>query len=91
MFVSELTIRSWINTEENQRRKLECNDIAAAITKTVRLGRCCSPHHPLHLSPLFCSQIAAPPHQRERGLFMDASVGLPVGNESGVYFRGGHR
>lgn len=34
MFILELTLRSWIHTEENKRRTLQRNDIAAAITKT---------------------------------------------------------
>ena len=34
MFVPELTLRSWIHSEENKRRTLQRNDIAAAITKT---------------------------------------------------------
>lgn len=34
MFILELTLRSWINTEENKRRTLQKNDIAAAITRT---------------------------------------------------------
>ncbi|KAF7151209.1 hypothetical protein RHSIM_Rhsim02G0020800 [Rhododendron simsii] len=34
MFILELTLRSWNHTEENKRRTLQKNDIAAAITKT---------------------------------------------------------
>ncbi|KAK4283668.1 hypothetical protein QN277_000595 [Acacia crassicarpa] len=34
MFILELTLRSWISAEENKRRTLQKNDIAAAITKT---------------------------------------------------------
>ncbi|XP_074592735.1 nuclear transcription factor Y subunit C-4-like [Curcuma longa] len=34
MFLLELTLRSWIHTEENKRRTLQKNDIAAAITRT---------------------------------------------------------
>lgn len=34
MFILELTLRSWIHTEENKRRTLQKNDIAAAITRT---------------------------------------------------------
>ncbi|KAK1387921.1 Nuclear transcription factor Y subunit C-9 [Heracleum sosnowskyi] len=34
MFVMELTKRSWLHTEENKRRTLQKNDIAAAISKT---------------------------------------------------------
>ena len=34
MFVLELTLRSWMHTEENKRRTLQRNDIAAAITRT---------------------------------------------------------
>ncbi|RZR95105.1 hypothetical protein BHM03_00023921 [Ensete ventricosum] len=32
MFILELTLRSWIQTEENKRRTLQKNDITAAIT-----------------------------------------------------------
>ncbi|KAF8399970.1 hypothetical protein HHK36_015842 [Tetracentron sinense] len=34
LFVLELTIRSWLHAEENKRRTLQKNDIAAAITRT---------------------------------------------------------
>ncbi|XP_051135297.1 nuclear transcription factor Y subunit C-2 [Andrographis paniculata] len=34
MFILELTLRSWIHTEENKRRTLQKNDIAAAIART---------------------------------------------------------
>ncbi|XP_045796582.1 nuclear transcription factor Y subunit C-3-like [Trifolium pratense] len=34
LFISELTLRSWNHTEENKRRTLQKNDIAAAITRT---------------------------------------------------------
>lgn len=34
MFILELTMRSWNHTEENKRRTLQKNDIAAAITGT---------------------------------------------------------
>lgn len=34
MFILELTLRSWIHSEENKRRTLQRNDIAAAITRT---------------------------------------------------------
>ncbi|KAA8536884.1 hypothetical protein F0562_029362 [Nyssa sinensis] len=34
MFISELTLRSWNHSEENKRRTLQKNDIAAAITRT---------------------------------------------------------
>ncbi|EDV23540.1 uncharacterized protein TRIADDRAFT_28000, partial [Trichoplax adhaerens] len=33
MFVSELTLRAWVHTEDNKRRTLQKNDIAMAITK----------------------------------------------------------
>jgi nuclear transcription factor Y gamma len=33
MFILELTLRSWIHTEENKRRTLQRNDIAGAITR----------------------------------------------------------
>ncbi|CAN8311697.1 unnamed protein product [Cochlearia groenlandica] len=34
MFILELTLRSWNHTEENKRRTLQKNDIAAAVTST---------------------------------------------------------
>jgi nuclear transcription factor Y gamma len=34
MFILELTLRSWIHTEENKRRTLQKNDITVAITRT---------------------------------------------------------
>ncbi|PHT46325.1 Nuclear transcription factor Y subunit C-4 [Capsicum baccatum] len=34
MFIQELTLRSWIHSEENKRRTLQKNDIAAAISRT---------------------------------------------------------
>ncbi|RLN12867.1 nuclear transcription factor Y subunit C-2 [Panicum miliaceum] len=34
VFILELTLRSWMHTEENNRRTLQKNDFAAAITKT---------------------------------------------------------
>lgn len=34
MFILELTLRAWNHTEENRRRTLQKNDIAAAITRT---------------------------------------------------------
>eukprot|EP01103_Thecamoeba_quadrilineata_P004835 TRINITY_DN14716_c0_g1_i1.p1 TRINITY_DN14716_c0_g1~~TRINITY_DN14716_c0_g1_i1.p1 ORF type:complete len:274 (-),score=83.02 TRINITY_DN14716_c0_g1_i1:196-981(-) len=34
MFILELTLRSWIHTEENKRKTLQRNDIAMAVTKT---------------------------------------------------------
>merc|ERR1719309_1030827 len=33
MFIHELTMRSWMHTEDNKRRTLQRNDIAMAITK----------------------------------------------------------
>lgn len=34
MFILELTLRAWNHSEENKRRTLQRNDIAAAITRT---------------------------------------------------------
>ncbi|VAI92282.1 nuclear transcription factor Y subunit C-4-like [Triticum dicoccoides] len=34
IFILELTLRSWMHTEENKRRTLQKNDIAAAISRT---------------------------------------------------------
>lgn len=33
IFIHELTLRSWVHTEDNRRRTLQRNDIAMAITK----------------------------------------------------------
>ncbi|CAH1255155.1 NFYC [Branchiostoma lanceolatum] len=33
IFISELTLRAWVHTEDNKRRTLQRNDIAMAITK----------------------------------------------------------
>merc|ERR1719187_902653 len=33
IFISELTLRAWIHTEDNKRRTLQRNDIAMAISK----------------------------------------------------------
>ena len=33
MFVSELSLRAWIHTEENKRRTLQKNDISQAVSK----------------------------------------------------------
>ncbi|KAH7645278.1 uncharacterized protein LOC124494879 isoform X2 [Dermatophagoides farinae] len=33
MFIAELSLRAWINTEENKRRTLQRNDISTAISK----------------------------------------------------------
>lgn len=34
LFILELTIRSWLHAEENKRRTLQKNDVAAAIART---------------------------------------------------------
>jgi len=34
MFILELTLRSWIHTEDNKRKTLQKNDIAMAVSKT---------------------------------------------------------
>ncbi|PHU15583.1 Nuclear transcription factor Y subunit C-4 [Capsicum chinense] len=34
IFIQELTLRSWLHAEENKRRTLQQNDIAAAISRT---------------------------------------------------------
>merc|ERR1711868_284967 len=33
IFITELTLRAWIHTEDSKRRTLQRNDIAMAITK----------------------------------------------------------
>jgi histone H3/H4 len=47
MFILELTLRSWIHSEENKRRTLQRNDIAAAITKTDIFDFLVGPLHTL--------------------------------------------
>lgn len=52
MFILELTLRSWNHSEENKRRTLQRNDIAAAITRTDIfdfLVRACTWAHLLHV------------------------------------------
>ena len=55
MFILELTLRSWNHSEENKRRTLQRNDIAAAITRTdifdflVR-ALTCAPHSAFQLT-----------------------------------------
>mmetsp|Transcript_12662 Transcript_12662/g.33028 ORF Transcript_12662/g.33028 Transcript_12662/m.33028 type:complete len:340 (-) Transcript_12662:181-1200(-) len=34
LFINELTLRSWLHTQENKRRTLQRNDIAMAVTKS---------------------------------------------------------
>ncbi|XP_027343017.1 nuclear transcription factor Y subunit C-2-like [Abrus precatorius] len=34
IFIKELTLRSWVNAEENKRRTLQRNDIATAVTRS---------------------------------------------------------
>jgi histone H3/H4 len=33
MFILELTLRSWMHAEENKRRTMQRNDVAAAIVR----------------------------------------------------------
>lgn len=64
MFILELTLRSWIHTEENKRRTLQKNDIAAAITRTDIFD--------------FLVDIVPRDELKEEGLGV-ARAGLPVG------------
>lgn len=64
MFILELTLRSWIHTEENKRRTLQKNDIAAAITRTDIFD--------------FLVDIVPRDELKEEGLGMPRA-GLPVG------------
>lgn len=55
MFILELTLRSWNHSEENKRRTLQRNDIAAAITRTdifdflvSMLPKFCPDMHAIH-------------------------------------------
>jgi nuclear transcription factor Y gamma len=34
LFILELTLRAWMNTDEGKRRTLQRGDIAAAVTRT---------------------------------------------------------
>eukprot|EP00250_Pteridium_aquilinum_P014321 c21914_g1_i1 orf=263-1075(-) len=64
MFILELTLRSWIHTEENKRRTLQKNDIAAAITRTDIFD--------------FLVDIVPRDELREEGLGMPRA-GVPIG------------
>ena len=64
MFILELTLRSWNHSEENKRRTLQRNDIAAAITRTDIfdfLVSMCSQHVALVHMPVCaaCKQACA--------------------------------
>ena len=76
MFILELTLRSWNHSEENKRRTLQRNDIAAAITRTDIFDflvstsavlpapkenwRCCAPA--LHFWLVLCTAIIMQTH-----------------------------
>lgn len=64
MFILELTLRSWIHTEENKRRTLQKNDIAAAITRTDIFD--------------FLVDIVPRDELKDEGLTV-AHTGLPIG------------
>ncbi|MCL7049962.1 hypothetical protein MKW94_003676 [Papaver nudicaule] len=59
MFILELTLRSWIHTEENKRRTLLKNDIAAAISEET-LGIPRPEPLPYYFVPGHPSQVSHP-------------------------------
>ncbi|MCL7042514.1 hypothetical protein MKW94_027218 [Papaver nudicaule] len=59
MFILELTLRSWIHTEENKRRTLQKNDIAAAISEET-LGIPRPEPLPYYFVPGHPSQVSHP-------------------------------
>lgn len=63
VFILELTLRSWMHTEENKRRTLQKNDIAAAITRTDIYD--------------FLVDIIPRDEMKEEGLGHNPIVGLP--------------
>ncbi|CAI9090066.1 OLC1v1024756C1 [Oldenlandia corymbosa var. corymbosa] len=67
LFILELTIRSWLHAEENKRRTLQKNDIAAAITRTDIFD--------------FLVDIVPRDEIKEEaaGLGMNAGIGMPQG------------
>ncbi|KAJ7560278.1 hypothetical protein O6H91_04G121500 [Diphasiastrum complanatum] len=74
MFILELTLRSWIHTEENKRRTLQKNDIAAAITRTDIFD--------------FLVDIVPRDELKEEGLGM-ARAAMPVGTPADAIPYGG--
>lgn len=80
MFILELTLRSWNHSEENKRRTLQRNDIAAAITRTDIfdfLVRPVNKQAVSHIMNLSGNQVAHSSHFAARFLRMlSAVIGL---------------
>lgn len=71
MFILELTLRSWNHTEENKRRTLQKNDIAAAITRTDIFD--------------FLVDIVPREDIKEEGMTSMPAVTVPVGGPSDAF------
>ncbi|KAD7478383.1 hypothetical protein R6Q59_007843 [Mikania micrantha] len=71
MFILELTLRSWNHTEENKRRTLHKNDIAAAITRTDIFD--------------FLVDIVPREDVKDEAMTSMASVTMPVGGPSDAF------
>nr|XP_043632207.1 nuclear transcription factor Y subunit C-3-like [Erigeron canadensis] len=71
MFILELTLRSWNHTEENKRRTLQKNDIAAAITRTDIFD--------------FLVDIVPKEDVKEESITSMPNVGVPVGGPSDTF------
>eukprot|EP00245_Coleochaete_scutata_P011846 TRINITY_DN447_c0_g1_i1.p1 TRINITY_DN447_c0_g1~~TRINITY_DN447_c0_g1_i1.p1 ORF type:complete len:258 (+),score=67.08 TRINITY_DN447_c0_g1_i1:391-1164(+) len=75
MFILELTLRSWIHTEENKRRTLQKNDIAGAITRTDIFD--------------FLVDIVPRDELKEEGLGVPRPMGMPTADQmqyGGMYY-----
>lgn len=56
IFITEISLRAWIHTEDNKRRTLQRNDIAMAISKYDQFDFLIGESLPItHLSPLIMS------------------------------------
>ncbi|KAJ6818149.1 nuclear transcription factor Y subunit C-6-like [Iris pallida] len=73
MFILELTHRGWAHAEENKRRTLQKNDIAAAITRTEVFD--------------FLVDIVPREEGKEEGMARAAAaLGAPVGGDPMAYY-----
>ena len=70
MFILELTLRAWAHAEENKRRTLQRNDVAAAITTSgvvlwVAIGAAASAVGVRPKPARNGRPMSAPAHQRD--------------------------
>ncbi|XP_078441144.1 nuclear transcription factor Y subunit C-1-like [Wolffia australiana] len=71
LFILELTIRSWLHAEENKRRTLQKNDVAAAIARTDIFD--------------FLVDIVPREEIKDEGIgLMSGGGGVPAGSATGV-------